>query len=165
MSNFLSTTTNKLVDMWTSWLLEVRSSPPCSKLAGTWAEATTGQVDISDIEFEVFKELLHYIYSGRIEKPLTQEMAQSLFVAADKYEIVDLKDECSEIVISNMKIENAISLMIWSYTHSFNRVLMGTFSTAAQYKEKICQKEEWKTLLLNFPDLCIQATQRMMTQK
>lgn len=46
-------------------------------------EAKTGQVFIKDILPNIFKEMLHYIYSGRTATGLTEITAQPLYVAAE----------------------------------------------------------------------------------
>ena len=59
----------------------------------------TGQVNIQDIQPD--KQLLHYIYSGRLFVPLTETTAQPLFVAVDKYNIFsDLKEKCVDFLLT-----------------------------------------------------------------
>ncbi len=81
-------------------------------------ESQTGQVEIEDIKRNIFKELLHYIYSGQTSMPLTEETAQSLYVAADKYDVGDLKGECLQFCSSIIRQDNAVSLMAWADLHS-----------------------------------------------
>jgi speckle-type POZ protein len=53
-------------------------------------EAKTGEGAIKQIDQEIFKELLHFIYLGRTSEHLNEIKARPLFLAADKYEIMDL---------------------------------------------------------------------------
>jgi speckle-type POZ protein len=53
----------------------------------------TDPVLINDTQPDIFKEVLHFIYSGRTKVPLTQDTACSLFTAAEKYDVTGLKEE------------------------------------------------------------------------
>lgn len=125
-------------------------------------ESKTGLVNISDFEHNVFREFLYYIYSGRITNPLTRSMVQSLYLAADKYDISDLKEECIDLMISHVRISDAIQLMVWGYIHSVDRVQEAALTLAAKYGREICQQEEWEILLNDYPELCLVATRRMI---
>lgn len=125
-------------------------------------ETKTGLVNISDIEHDVFREFLYYIYSGRITNPLTGTMVQSLYLAADKYDISDLKEECVDFMISHIQIADAIQLMIWAYIHSIDRVQEATLTLAANHGKEVCQQDDWEILLNDYPELCLVATRRMI---
>jgi speckle-type POZ protein len=70
-------------------------------------ESITGEVFIQDIERDIFYQLLHFIYSGRISDPLTESTAQQLLTAADKYDIQDLKKECASFLLPYVNETNA----------------------------------------------------------
>ena len=63
-------------------------------------ESKTGQVVITDIQRDVFYQLLHYLYSGRTSTPMTEITAKLLFAAADKYSLEGLKKECVRFLFS-----------------------------------------------------------------
>lgn len=125
-------------------------------------ENNTGQVDIQDIELIIFDQLLYYIYSGRLCTSLSVENAQALFVAANKYEIWDLKEECFDFLMSSFQVENAINLMAWAHVHSVDEMKEAVLAFAAQHGKEICQLEEWLHLTKNYPELSVLATRRMM---
>ena len=54
------------------------------------AEVQNGWVDIPDIDSETIEAMLGYIYTGFVPSKLN-ELADKLLIAADKYQILDLK--------------------------------------------------------------------------
>ena len=69
-------------------------------------EKKNNQVDITDIEFDVFQELLRYIYSGKVND--IQRVADDLVVVSEKYGIKSLKIECENELIKKISIENCL---------------------------------------------------------
>ena len=125
-------------------------------------EAKTRKVDIQDIQMNIFKELLNYIYSGRTSTPFTEATALDLFVAADKYDISDLKDECVFFLQLCIRIDNAIKLMVWAQLHSAQELIESTLEFTANHAKKICEMEDWENLTAKFPVLCVLATRRIV---
>jgi speckle-type POZ protein len=56
-------------------------------------ESRTRQVTITDIDEEVFRQLLIHMYSGSAPKREEENIAQPLYIAADKYDIDTLKSD------------------------------------------------------------------------
>lgn len=77
---------------------------------------------IEDIAPEIFLSLLNYIYCGRISMPLTDETAQKLYVAASKFEIEDLKEDCIDYLLSCLTHDNVNNLISWSRQHSVEKL-------------------------------------------
>ncbi len=125
-------------------------------------ETKTGKVVVKDIEPDIFKELLHFVYSGRIRAPLVEDAAQSLFLAAEKYHIDDLQHECIQFLLSCIRVENATSLMAWAHVHSVEKVKEAALAFVALHGKEICQLEDWGKLINNHPELALLATRQMM---
>ena len=101
-------------------------------------ETKTRQVIIADIEPAVFKQLLHYIYSGRAPDLRLDQMAQSLLLAADKYDIADLKEECLALLRSRITVDNAINTLMWAHYHSMTRLAEAALAFVAQHGQESC---------------------------
>lgn len=68
----------------------------------------TNQVSINDIEQDVFQQLLKYIYTGiALIKYLTE-----IFIAAGKYQMDELKEECKEAMEHHISTENCIDILV-----------------------------------------------------
>lgn len=122
-----------------------------------------GQVLVEDnIQPNVFKEMLHYIYSGKTSTPLTEDMAKSLFLAAATYVISDLVKECTDFLLRSINLKNAINLMIWSHLNAVEDVEEAALSYAARHGRKIVFQEDFEKLIRNYPELCLVTTRRMI---
>lgn len=120
------------------------------------------QVFIQDISPNIFKEMLHYIYSSRTEEPLTELNARSLYITADKYDLDDLRHECIDYLISTIRVENVIDLLIWSHVRSVDEVKNDALAFAATHGKELCILDEWERLVENYPNLSVTATRLMM---
>ncbi|KAL7298793.1 hypothetical protein TKK_0008537 [Trichogramma kaykai] len=67
-------------------------------------------VDMIDISYDAAVEMLRYIYTGSVE---TQEysLAAEVLAAAEKYQLEKLKNECEQILISQLSTENVIEAL------------------------------------------------------
>lgn len=66
-------------------------------------------VKVEEMRYEVFREMLEYIYTGKSLK--INEMTEELSVAADRYEITGLLQMCSEILYNSLTMHNALDLL------------------------------------------------------
>ena len=90
-------------------MLAARSPAFSAMFEHKMAESESSVVKIDDIEHDVLKEMLKYIYTNKIEK-----YALELLVAADKYGMEDLKAECLHLIYEKIEdiinVENAIDM-------------------------------------------------------
>ena len=79
-------------------------------------ENREGILEITDIEFKVFQELLRFIYSGKIESMDT--VVNDLLVAADKYWIRGLLLKCELYLQSILNVDNVIDILVLADNHN-----------------------------------------------
>ena len=125
-------------------------------------ENRTRIVEIKDTKPAVFKQLLQYIYTGNAPEMVREGMAQDLLVAADKYGVESLKEECILVLIKNLKVENAVSTLVFSHLHSSSKLEEETLLFMSLNGTAICSRKDWMDLMKTYPDLCLQATQFMV---
>ena len=132
----------------------------------TFVESLTRQVTITDIEVDIFKQLLVYMYTGSIPE-MEEESVTLLFVAADKYGMETLKDVCADDLLEQLETENVIKMLVWSHFHSISKVFEGAMEILVDNYCELCFQPEWLDFTKNYPDLCVMATQRiaMATQR
>ncbi|XP_008212113.1 speckle-type POZ protein B-like [Nasonia vitripennis] len=58
---------------------------------------------------ETFKEVLRFIYSGKVEN--IKNVAKELLIVADRFEIQQLKSLCEEVLCQNLNTENAVDTL------------------------------------------------------
>ncbi|XP_035160895.1 speckle-type POZ protein-like isoform X1 [Callithrix jacchus] len=79
-------------------------------------ESRKNRVEISDLDPEVFKEMMRFIYTGRA--PNLDKMADNLLAAADKYALERLKVMCEAALCSNLSVENVADTLVLADLHS-----------------------------------------------
>jgi speckle-type POZ protein len=147
-----------------SHILVARSPVFAAMFQHEMKETKTGHVNIQDIQPDIFKQLLHYIYSVQLSVPLTETTAQLLFEAADKYDIGDLKDECIDFLLDYIRVDNVINLMAWAHIHSVDQLTEETLKFTSFHGKEISQLKDWENLMKNYPEVCLEATRRIIDQ-
>jgi len=116
-------------------------------------------IPINDTEPEVFREMLRYLYAGKRPKP---ELVEPLMVAAEKYQIYSLKQECEDLMIFTLTADNVIERLMLAYEHSAFSLLQTCLDHVIQLQDEIVQRPEWKQLCRKHPDVFFLATRRML---
>ena len=126
-------------------------------------EKHTRDVKIQDTKAKVFKQLLRYIYTGKAPEIGNEDIARDLLVAADKYAVESLKEECIEILIRKLSVGNAIPILILAHLHSAPKLLQATLLFMSLNGKEVCSRSmEWKQLMKSYPDLCYTATKHIV---
>jgi speckle-type POZ protein len=77
-------------------------------------------VEITDVDNEVLKEMLRFIYTGKSTN--LDKMADDLLAAADKYALDRLKVMCEEALCTSLSVENAADVLILADLHSADQL-------------------------------------------
>ncbi|KAJ4750333.1 BTB/POZ domain-containing protein [Rhynchospora pubera] len=89
-------------------------------------EATEKHIKIEDICPEVFKAMLHFMYTDTLphcdSETASAEMAQHLFVAADRYAIEGLKALCEDKLCDNISLDTVSSTLALAEQHNSPRL-------------------------------------------
>lgn len=83
-------------------------------------ERKQNRVDITDVDHEVLREMLRFIYTGKATN--LEKMADDLLAAADKYALERLKVMCEEALCTSLAIENAAEILILADLHSADQL-------------------------------------------
>ena len=75
-------------------------------------ESETKEVVVEDIEPAVVAEMLHFIYTGGTNEDTLKDIGVELLVAADKYELLSLKEICEDNLCSGLTTSNAVQYLI-----------------------------------------------------
>ncbi len=115
-------------------------------------ENKEGIVEIIDIKPKVFEALLQYIYAG--DAILDEVDVADLLVAADKYGVDSLKDECESHLTRHLSIDNVTSLLILGHLHKCRSLEDAATDFMATNARAVCSRPEFKKLMVDYPDLC-----------
>lgn len=115
-------------------------------------------VNVNDIEPQVFQQLLHFIYTGRIPLIHEEGMVERIFKTASKYGLENLKDECARFVLANLTTHNIVHTLIWSSNNSLYDLHEFAVNFAATNYSEVCRQSDWKTIE-TYPQICLRISQ------
>ncbi|GIZ03665.1 speckle-type POZ protein [Caerostris extrusa] len=97
-------------------VLSARSPVFRAMFSNDMMEKTKRVVEITDLEDEIVRRLLSFMYTDTLDD-LCWENASQLFSAADKYQITALRNECSVLLKDKLSHANACQILILADTH------------------------------------------------
>ena len=101
-------------------------------------------VNIEDIECDIFKVFLRFIYSGQVDK--LDEIVSDLLAAADKYDVQPLKEIYVHHMAKNISVDNAVDILALAHRFSIDSIK----SVASDYLKKIfndvTRTDSWTSL-------------------
>ncbi|VAH11715.1 unnamed protein product [Triticum turgidum subsp. durum] len=105
-------------------VLAARSSVFKAKLLGAMKESCSAAspIEICDMEAHVFKSLLHFMYTDSVPPKLDVAMAGHLLVAADRYNVVRLKQICEEKLCAHIDSNMVATSLALAEQHGFPRL-------------------------------------------
>ena len=77
-------------------------------------ENKTNETEITDVTPAAFRALLQFIYTGHCQ---VGSLAEEILVAANKYDIRDLKQICAKELQKKLTVDNAVRLLVLSDLH------------------------------------------------
>ena len=107
-------------------------------------EGATNEVTISDIEPDVLKEMLSFMYTNQAIH--INEVAYPLLYAADKYQIEELMTHCEHALSYSLSVENCIELLLRAQAHRAPNLKETAMQFIVQHGEEVMQLEDWDRL-------------------
>ena len=109
-------------------------------------ENLTNQIKIEDIEPEAFHALLRFIYTGWVQFDKMETMAASLFIAADKYLLDELKMKCEDYMIRHMSPDNCVVLLLHGDLLNPAESLNEAAKFFQRFPSQVTATERWKKM-------------------
>ena len=99
-------------------------APLLAELCKPSAGGNVATVSITDVEPDIFRHMLYYLYGGKLTEEELEENAKDIIDAADKYGVVSLKLEAEAFYVKSAKfaVENIIDNLL--YADSKNLALL-----------------------------------------
>ena len=79
-------------------------------------EAQEKVIDIEDLDIETVRDMLKYMYAGKIDDLNTK--SPRLLEAADKYQLSELKEICEEKLCDNLTVESCLECLVLADLHT-----------------------------------------------
>ena len=112
-------------------------------------ESTEKVIIIPDVEPDVLKEVLLYIYTDECStdiQTILERMSEPLLLTAVKYQIPGLTLICEDYYIHNITIENVINTLFISDTYQLNKLKEHCLNYIIHHIECILQCKEYHIL-------------------
>lgn len=126
-------------------------------------EKKLNRVEITDVDDEVMKEILRFIYTGKA--PNLEKMADDLLAAADKYALERLKVMCEEALCSNLVIDNVAEILVLADLHSADQLKGVAIDYINSHATDVMETSGWKTMVQSHPNLVADAFRALATSQ
>ncbi|XP_034356706.2 TD and POZ domain-containing protein 4-like [Arvicanthis niloticus] len=120
-------------------------------------ESLTNQVEIQDLDPQVFMEMMDFIYTGKVPHLHSHSMATGVLAAADKYGLEGLKVMCEDELCGNLSVENAAHTLILADRHSTEQLKTQTLDFIALHASEVSETLGWKSMVESHPHLVAEA--------
>jgi speckle-type POZ protein len=100
------------------WVLEARSPVLKADLSlAPMADGTTAELRVDDMDAEVFKTLLRFMYTDSPPLLEAAPAAERLLVAADRYQLEKLKNICEEALCQHIDMSSVAATLALAERH------------------------------------------------
>ena len=79
-----------------------------------------------------------------------------------KYDVGDLKEECANFMVAEIRVENAINLLLWAHQQSVDVMKEGVINFIKQNAKQVVKLDDWDMLITNYPELSVLVTRRII---
>ncbi|CAL1284122.1 unnamed protein product [Larinioides sclopetarius] len=135
-------------------ILCARSSVFKAMLTNDMKEKNNNCIQVDDLEDDIVKQLLHFMYSDSLEN-LDWNSAVKLYYAGDKYSIEKLKFLCCSYLVDNISVSNSSELLLLADTHNDSDLKKLVEDFILKYEEEVFGSDEWEQLIETNPQLVI----------
>lgn len=136
-------------------ILAARSPVFAAMFAHDLEEKKQNRVEIQDMNVDVMKEMLRFIYTGRTAN--LEKTAIELLAAADRYAIEKLKVRCEEALHTNLCTENLAEVLILGDLHSAEQLKAQALEFFKINATEVMETQAWKSMVQSHPHLIAEA--------
>ncbi|XP_073843782.1 TD and POZ domain-containing protein 1-like [Musca autumnalis] len=128
-----------------------RSEVFAAMFRNNFKENKTNRIEIDDIDAEVLEEMLNFIYT---DKEIPKEMANALYYAANKYQLLDLQIMCENILTNTMDVTTVLDILLFAEQNANERLKTNALDYIMKNVKDIMATTEWKELQKTNPIIC-----------
>lgn len=107
--------------------------------------------EVTDIDYDVMKELLRFIYCGEVKD--LQKLAMPLIHAAEKYELCSLKSVCEEALQSRINLQEYHEILNVANLYDCKKLKVKVYDFLITNMSKIVDSPTFKTLTDSNPQI------------
>lgn len=109
-----------------------------------FSESVSNRVIITDLESEAVMEMLRFIYTGKVQQ--MEKVNKMVLAAADKYNIVDLKESCEKSLCNSMTVDNVCSLLLLARDRVSLELKRRALEFISQNVDTVTNSDGWQDL-------------------
>ena len=128
-------------------ILAMRSPVFATMFSHDMKETATNTITLNDIEPDVLKELLTYIYTG--DCPNIETHADSLLYHAEKYELSILKARCERYLSYDLQVDNAAAILMLANACNAEQLKRNALLFINEHGDEVELTEEWEDVKTN----------------
>ncbi|KAJ0262418.1 BTB/POZ domain-containing protein [Hirschfeldia incana] len=123
-------------------------------------------VTFSEMKHEELEALVEFMYNidGSIPSESFKKHVRSLYLAADKYEIPDLRDICRNQLISSLNLLNALNIIELAQIPFDKALNDAALTTIKKNISTIANSAEFKLFVVNNPELSVEIMKAFIIQ-
>lgn len=129
-------------------ILSARSNVFAAMFENDMLESSENIVRVTDIDGQIMYDLLHWMYTGKIESISTSN-ATEIIRAANKYAVEDLKLLCESVICENITMDNAVDMFVIANLHNANYLKNVCLNFIDKHMEQIMKTSGFQTLVSN----------------
>ena len=122
-------------------------------------------IKVGNVEGHIFKHLLHYVYVTEHLEPLTVPRARQLLTEAERFKMSDLKEECTNFMLSHIDEANAVDLLCWAHERSIRQLEAACSAFVVRNGSEIVMQDGFERLMRERPELCLRVTRHMLARR
>ncbi|XP_054720619.1 speckle-type POZ protein-like [Uloborus diversus] len=134
-------------------VLSARSKVFAAMFEHDMKENRQDTVNLVQMKVETVRDMLRYVYCGKI-RDLSPAEALNLYVAADHYDLQELRAICRDVIVLDISIENVCDIVEVADLHDDESLIKELKSFLSKNGKKIIKTEKWKDICKNNPVLC-----------
>ncbi|XP_054719691.1 TD and POZ domain-containing protein 3-like [Uloborus diversus] len=133
-------------------VLSARSKVFAAMFEHDTKENRTDTVDLVNMEVKTAQDMLRYMYCGKVRE-LSAEEALDLFVAADRYDLQELKSFCREVVLDGFSTNNVCDIAAVADLHNDETLIKKLKCFLFENGSEVIKTEKWKEVTAKNPSL------------
>nr|XP_042903338.1 speckle-type POZ protein B-like [Parasteatoda tepidariorum] len=124
-------------------------------------ETQTGVVDIPDVESETLQSFLEFLYTDTITEANCEEVLK-LMLVADKYQVDNLKERCSQILTLKLSVENICHVISVAEMVNHPELKLSAFDFIRANKREIISSSVWSEWMKKNMELANEILMKMI---
>jgi len=128
-------------------------------------EKQSKKVIITDVKKEVFREMLRFIYTGKVSSDDSlKKLSRDLLVASNKYQLELLKKLCEAQLCSTLDDSNCLELLVLGDIHEASNLKTAALESVLMNLASLSNTDVYMAFIKNYPELAFEVTKSMFSR-